>query len=86
LLADCSTRVIYNQEASELSSTASLLGLSSAEMNQISDLQQGEGLWQVGRQSFVVRHQSTTDERELFNTNFAMTGTRQSHRRAVPHQ
>ena len=74
LLADCSTRVIYNQEASELSGTASLLGLSSAETSQISDLQRGEGLWQVGRQSFVVRHQSTADERDLFNTNFRMAG------------
>lgn len=72
LLADCSTRVVYHQEASEVRPTASLLGLSSAEADQISDLQRGEGLWQVGRRSFVVRHQSTEDERELFNTNGRM--------------
>lgn len=76
LLADCSTRVIYNQEASELSRTASLLSLSGAETSQVGDLQRGEGLWQVGRQSFVVRHQSTSDERDLFDTSFAMAGTR----------
>jgi hypothetical protein len=72
LLADCSTRVIYQQEASELGSTASLLGLSSAEASQISDLQRGEGLWQVGRRSFVVRHQSTHGERETFDTSRRM--------------
>ena len=74
LLADCSTRVIYHQEASEVGPTATLLGLSSAEADQISELQRGEGLWQVGRRSFVVRHQSTHDERDLFNTSRRMAG------------
>jgi type IV secretory pathway VirB4 component len=72
LLADCSTRVIYHQESSELRATAALLGLSSTEADQIADLQRGEGLWQVGRQSFVARHQSTADEREVFNTSRRM--------------
>jgi hypothetical protein len=78
LLADCSTRVIYHQEASELGSTASLLGLSSAEANQIADLQRGEGLWQVGRRSFVVRHQSTQGERDAFDTSRRMVDTLRS--------
>ena len=72
LLADCSTRMIYHQEVSEIGSTTALLGLSSAEADQIADLQRGEGLWQVGRRSFVVRHQSTADERALFDTSRRM--------------
>ncbi|WP_270889247.1 ATP-binding protein [Pedococcus sp. 5OH_020] len=72
LLADCSTRIIYHQEASEIHSTASLLALSSAEAHQIAELQRGEGLWQVTRRSFVVRHQATDDETGVFNTSLRM--------------
>jgi hypothetical protein len=76
LLSDCSTRIIYHQEASEIGSTSSLLGLSSAEAAQISDLRQGEGLWQVGKMSFVVRCQATPEERKVFNTSLRMSGRR----------
>ena len=46
--------------------------LRSAEAGQIADLQRGEGLWQVGRRSFVVRHQATEDECDLFDTSRRM--------------
>jgi hypothetical protein len=78
LLADCSTRVIYHQEASELSSMAAMLELGSAEIDQISDLQRGEGLWQVGRRSFVVRHQSTDGELQMFETGHRMADPKRS--------
>ena len=72
LLADCSTKVIYQQEVSEAPHTARELGLSSAEHAQLPDLQQGEGLWRVGQRSFVVRHITTDSELSLFDTNARM--------------
>src|SRR6185503_9034167 len=42
LLGDCSTKIVYQQEVSEASRTARELGLTSAERQQLPDLQQGE--------------------------------------------
>lgn len=72
LLADCSTKVIYQQEISESPHTASELGLSVAERAQLPDLQRGEGLWRVGQRAFVVRHIATPRELSLFDTNARM--------------
>ena len=72
LLADCSTKIIYQQETSEAPHTASMLGLSSAERAQLPDLQVGEGLWRVGQRAFVVRHVMTERESRLFDTNSRM--------------
>jgi hypothetical protein len=72
LLADCSTKIIYQQETSETAHTASLLGLSSAERTQLPDLQVGEGLWRVGQRAFVVRHVMTERESQLFDTRARM--------------
>src|SRR6476661_1075112 len=72
LLADCSTKIIYQQETSETVHTATLLGLSSAERTQLPDLQVGEGLWRVGQRAFVVRHVLTHRESQLFDTRARM--------------
>jgi len=72
LLADCSTKIIYQQETSEAPHTASLIGLSSAERAQLPDLQVGEGLWRVAQRAFVVRHVLTDRETRLFDTNSRM--------------
>lgn len=72
LLADCSTKVIYQQEISESPHTARELGLSVAERAQLPDLQRGEGLWRVGQRAFVVRHIATPRELSLFDTNARM--------------
>ena len=72
LLADCSTKIIYQQEISEAPRTAGELGLSSAERAQLPDLQLGEGLWRVGNRAFVVRHITTPGELKLFDTNARM--------------
>jgi len=73
LLGDCSTKIVYQQEVSEASRTARELGLTSAERQQLPDLQRGEGLWRVGQRSFVVRHAATTNELAAFNTDVRMT-------------
>ena len=69
LLADCSTKIIYAQEADEARRTGGVLGLSSTEIAQLPDLDRGEGLWRVGERSFMVRHICTPGERALFDTD-----------------
>jgi type IV secretory pathway VirB4 component len=76
LLGDCSTKIVYQQEVSEASRTARELGLTSAERQQLPDLQQGEGLWRVGQRSFMARHAVTTNELNLFDTNTRMSAGR----------
>jgi hypothetical protein len=72
LLADCSTKIIYQQETSEAPHTAQVLGLSVTERAELPGLQRGEGLWRVGQRAFVVRHLVTDGELELFDTNSRM--------------
>lgn len=72
LLADCSTKIIYTQEADEAKRTGGVLGLSSTEVAQLPDLDRGEGLWRIGERSFMVRHLCTPAELELFDTNARM--------------
>jgi type IV secretory pathway VirB4 component len=74
LLADCSTKIIYAQERGEATKTGDALGLSSTEIDQLPDLERGEGLWRIGERSFIVRHLCTPDELELFDTNARMLG------------
>src|SRR5665647_3170174 len=45
LLADCSTKIIYQQESYEAPRTAEVFGLSVTERNELPDVQRGEGLW-----------------------------------------
>jgi hypothetical protein len=72
LLADCSTKIIYAQEASEAQKTGGVLGLSSTEITQLPELDMGEGLWRIGERSFMVRHLCTPGELALFDTNARM--------------
>ena len=72
LLADCSTKIIYQQESSEAPRTAEVLGLSVTERGELPDLQRGEGLWRVGQRAFVVRHLATDGELQLFDTSSRM--------------
>ncbi|MGW5442789.1 VirB4 family type IV secretion system protein [Streptomyces asiaticus] len=72
LLADCSTRIIYRQETDQLHAAASLLGLTSVEMNAISHLNRGRGLWKVSGRSFIVQHLLHPQEAQLFDTDARM--------------
>ena len=72
LLADCSTKIIYQQETSEAPRTASVLGLSVTERNELPELQRGEGLWRVGQRAFIIRHLVSDGELELFDTSSRM--------------
>jgi hypothetical protein len=74
LLADCSTKIIYQQETSEAPKTASVLGLSITEQRELPSLQRGEGLWRIGERAFVVRHLCTPGELDLFDTDQRIRG------------
>jgi hypothetical protein len=72
LLADCSTKIVYAQEADEAKKTGGVLGLSSTEIGQLPDLDRGEGVWRIGERSFMVRHICTPGELALFDTDARM--------------
>lgn len=72
LLADCSTKIIYAQEHADAARTGTALGLTSNEVDQLPELEQGEGLWRVGQGSYMVGNTCTAAELELFDTNGRM--------------
>lgn len=75
LLADCSTKILYQQETSEAPKTAAVLGLSSTEQAELPNLQRGEGLWRIEGRAFIVRHTCTLAEWQAFDTDAHMRGT-----------
>jgi hypothetical protein len=72
LLADCSTRITYTQEYDQAVRTGAEIGLSSTEIDQLPGLNRGEGLWRIGERAFVVRHDLTAEELELYRTDTRM--------------
>ncbi|MFF9001568.1 ATP-binding protein [Streptomyces achromogenes] len=72
LLADCSSRIIYRQETDQLHAAASLLGLTSVEVEAIAHLNRGRGLWKVAGRSFIVQHLLHAHELALFDTDARM--------------
>jgi hypothetical protein len=74
LLADCSTRIVYAQESDQVEATASALGLTDVEAEQLVHLPRGRGLWKVGRHSAIVDHILGTDEQPIVDTDHGMRG------------
>jgi type IV secretory pathway VirB4 component len=72
LLADCSTRIIYAQETDQVDATASALGLTDVEAEQLIHLPRGRGLWKIGRHSAIVDHVLGPDETAIVDTDFRM--------------
>ncbi len=72
LLADCSTKIIYAQEAGEAERTAAAIGLTSAETAQLPLLEQGEALWKIKDQAYLVRTTLTAGEKRLYDTDARM--------------
>ena len=72
LIADASTRVVYNQDASQVALTRELLGLSHSEAELLSMLSAGQALWRVGSRSFVVQHYRSRLEAEMTDTDTGM--------------
>jgi hypothetical protein len=74
LLSDSETRVVYAQSPGELDASAELLSLSATEMELLPQLRRGVGLWKVGQRSFLVQHRLSAMERQIVDTDAAMTG------------
>jgi type IV secretory pathway VirB4 component len=76
LIAEASTRVIYQQDEGQVPVTRQLLGLTEAEAHLITQLGPGQALWQVGRRSFVVQHYRSRIEAQMTSTDAGMRATR----------
>jgi hypothetical protein len=72
LLADCSTRIIYRQEADQLAGSALTLGLTETESDLLPTLGVGQGLWRIRDRAFVAQHQLTRGELAVFDTTGRM--------------
>ncbi|MCE7080163.1 ATP-binding protein [Streptomyces sp. ST2-7A] len=72
LLSDCSTRVIYRQEADQLAAAGALLGLTGVETQAVAALTKGRGLWKIAGRSFITQHLLHPVERDLFDTDARM--------------
>jgi hypothetical protein len=73
LLADSETRVVYAQPPGEVENASELLSLSPTEAELLPQLRRGVALWKVGRRAFLVQHLLNQTERELVDTDAAMT-------------
>jgi hypothetical protein len=74
LLADCSTRIVYAQESDQVEATASALGLSDVEAEQLIHLPRGRGLWRIGQHAAIVDHVLSSTEHALVDTDGQMLG------------
>jgi hypothetical protein len=74
LLADCSTRVVYAQESDQVDLTATALGLSDVEADQLIHLPRGRGLWRIGRHAAIVDHILGNAELPVVDTDHRMRG------------
>ena len=72
LLADCSTRIVHRQESDQLAGSAAALGLTDTERDLLPTLGVGQGLWRIRDRAFVVQHQITRGELEVFDTTTRM--------------
>ena len=74
LLADCSTRIIYNQADDQVPITRSTLNLTDVEGDLLPRLPQATALWKVNQRSFLVDHTVLRDgyEWDLIQTDSRM--------------
>lgn len=72
LLADCSTRIMYRQESDQLAQSALALGLTETERDLLGTLTLGQGLWRIRDRAFIVQHQLTHGENQVFDTTARM--------------
>jgi type IV secretory pathway VirB4 component len=73
LLADCETVVCYAQSEQEVDACSAALGLSGVERALLPTLRRGSALWHVGQGRFLVEHRLSRFERDLVDTDQAMT-------------
>ena len=64
LLADCSTRILYNQADDQVPTTRTALHLTDVEADLLPKLPQATALWKVNQRSFLVDHTVLQDGHE----------------------
>lgn len=69
LLSDAEIRVVYRQEADVLEATKEALGLTEREIDEVSSLPRGMGLWKIGKRPFLVSNILTEQELGVFKTS-----------------
>lgn len=68
LLANAEVRVVYRQESDQLAGAAAALGLTGTERSLLPGLGIGQGLWRIKDHAYLVQHQMTPGEMEMFDT------------------
>ena len=82
LVADCATRVIYSQPASEIPTLREVLGLTETELRIVTSpriMRTGQALWKIGDRSFLVQTLLAPEEVALTSTRETMTRTAPGH-------
>ncbi|WP_434740760.1 hypothetical protein [Micromonospora sp. SH-82] len=72
LIEDTGVRVSYRQAPGSLDAAREFLGTTDVETNLLLHLRRGVGLWKVGLRSYVVKHQLSSIEKELVDTDSRM--------------
>lgn len=73
LLADCETIICYAQSEHEIGACTSAFGLTGVERGLLSSLRRGTAIWHVGRERYLVDHRLSAFERDLVDTDGAMS-------------
>ena len=78
LVADCATRVIYSQPASEIPTLRTVLGLTETEVRIVTSprvMRTGQALWKIGDRSFLVQTLLAPEEVALTSTRETMAAS-----------
>ena len=75
LLSDIQTRVLLRQPPEQIRAAVEMFDLSERERDWLSQLVQGRAIWKIGARTAVVQTVLTGNERELFDTDSAMSSS-----------
>lgn len=75
LIEDTGVRVSYRQSAGSLDAAREFLGTTDVETDLLRYLRLGVGLWKIGARSYVIKHQLSTFERTMVDTDSRMRRT-----------
>ena len=73
LLADCTVRIVYRQEADQLTAVAQAIGLTRRQLDVVPTLRRGLGLWVIESRSHLVHHRLLDRESPVLATDGART-------------
>ncbi|WFE52974.1 hypothetical protein [Micromonospora sp. WMMD1155] len=83
LIEDTGVRVSYRQAPGSLDAAREFLGTTDTETDLLLHLRRGVGLWKIGLRSYVVKHQLSTIEQPMVDTDSRMRHTPDQGRRPL---